>query len=238
MAAPAADANAPRAEAGSAADAPASGAAADAPANDAAHADVASAPPLPTDAVPAAVGAASPAGTGERTPLVLQYRADLGLDVGADTFLFHHGQTAFELEVSPRVSYVWSTGIEAGVYAAAGYGGPIPAWSQLTMFGIGPFVGYGLPLWRNVSFRPWLGVAYHYAFIEGYTGFTDAQQLVPFPQQSVRVDVHGDVGFAMSRYTELTCGVFVKTRLAPIDEGPGTAAQVAYGLRLSATSAF
>lgn len=171
-------------------------------------------------------------------PPVPHYRADVGLDAGADTFLFRHGQTAFELEISPRLSFIVHPNVDVGVYAAAGWGGPIPQWSQMTMFGVGPFVNFVVPLAPKLTINPWVGVLYHYAFIEGYTGAVTAKDVLQFPQQSVRVDLHTDFSFSVGEHTALNVGPFFKTRLAPITEGPGTAAQLSYGLRFSAISRF
>lgn len=172
------------------------------------------------------------------TPAVPHYRADVGVDIGADTFLFHHGQTAFELELSPRISFILHPAIDAGFYAAAGYGGPIHEWSQLTTFGVGPFINFLVPLGPQLSLNPWLGVMYHYGFIEGFTGSANERSVLQFPQQSVRVDLHADCSFGLGQHTALNVGPFFKARLAPVSEGPGTAAQLAYGLRVSAVTAF
>lgn len=189
-----------------------------------------------------ALAVLSPRPASAVAPAAPKFVAELAVDIGANTFLFHRKQTAFALELSPRLGLLLGDRLDFGLFFVAGYGGGIPSWAQSTMFGVGPYVGVRVPLSEHWQLMPWVGVPFHQTFMDGFTGgpYVDGnpELSVTSTRQIVRMDVHVDTIFRPRGRAALTLGLFAKTRLASFDDGLGQSNEIGYGLRLGATSYF
>ena len=170
------------------------------------------------------------------------FTADLSVDLQASTYFYAQTHSAFALELSPRFGILVADFVDLGVNFIAGYTSGTKSWAQATMFGIGPYVGFRVPIGPSLRLTPWVAVNYHQTFFDSFTPspatLSDPGNNFIASRQVIRVDVHCDLVLHPQARTAFAFGVFAKTRAASFDSGLGQAPEVDAGVRIGAISYF
>ena len=190
---------------------------------------------------------AARAANGEGAPVLAplaptMFTADLSVDLQANTYFFAQKHTTFALELSPRFGVLVANFIDLGVNFIAGYAAKTQSWAQATMFGIGPYVGFRVPIGPKLRLTPWVAVNYHQTFFDSFeptpATLNDPTDNIVASRQLLRVDLHCDLVLYPQARTAFTVGVFAKTRAASFDSGLGQSPELDAGLRIGAISYF
>lgn len=169
-----------------------------------------------------------------------RFVADLSVDAGATTYFFRQKMSTFTLELAPRFGFVVADFVDVGLAFVAGWNSGTKAWSQATLFGLGPYAGVRIPVTPTLKLMPWMGVLYHQTFMDGFAGGPGiaSGQAATAARQIVRLDFHLDAVFRPQARTALSLGVFAKTRAGSFGPALGSSPELSAGLRIGAVSYF